>query len=70
VSQKPTETPVGQPIVQPIVDELKGVPPTKKEEKKADEKVPPPGPIHPPKPAELDQDPGGGYNPGHTYPQT
>lgn len=23
-----------------------------------------------PKPAELDQDPGGGYNPDHTNPQT
>jgi len=27
-------------------------------------------PKPPPKPAELDQDPGGGYNPDHTFPQT
>ena len=31
------------------------------------------GAVHPPQPAEepaeLDQDPGGGYNPNHTYPQ-
>ena len=27
-------------------------------------------PVHPPQPAELDQDPGGGYNPDHTNPQT
>jgi hypothetical protein len=30
----------------------------------------PAGPGHPPQPAELDQDPGGGYNPDGTYPQT
>ena len=27
-------------------------------------------PKAPPKPAELDQDPGSGYNPDNTYPQT
>jgi hypothetical protein len=47
------------PIVQPIIDEL----------------TPKPGPPlpapqqTPPKPAELDQDPGGGFNPNHTVPQ-
>lgn len=60
------------PIVQGIIDELRGRP-----GQKDDTKGPPPGPIHPPQPdkvseeqpAELDQDPGGGYNPDHTYPQ-
>jgi hypothetical protein len=48
-------------IVQPIIDDLK----------KANEpKAPTPLPQAPPKPAELDQDAGGGYNPDHTYPQT
>ena len=34
--------------------------------KQADNKPP----VPPPKPAELDQDAGGGYNPDHTDPQT
>ena len=54
----PKESP-GQPpapIVQPIVDEL------------TRHAYPPPPP--PPKPAELDQDPGGGFNPDHTDIQT
>jgi hypothetical protein len=55
-----------QPIVQPIIDQLKGTtqPPAD------DETAPPHGPLHPPQPARLDQDPGGGYNPDGTYPQT
>jgi hypothetical protein len=58
-------------ILKPIMDDLKGTTqlPT------ADEVAPPRGPLHPPQPAppqpaELDQDPGGGYNPDGTYPQT
>jgi len=35
--------------------------------KKPKDSAKPPKP--PPKPAELDQDPGGGYNPDHTFPQ-
>jgi hypothetical protein len=72
----PTEThahpePAPQPpsILQPIMDDLKGrmSPPQVPTE---DEVAPPRGPLHPPQPAELDQDPGGGYNPDGTYPQT
>jgi len=51
-------------IVQPMIDELrfpKGAPEATKD--------PPRGPVHPPQPAEQDQDPGGGYNPDHTVPQ-
>jgi hypothetical protein len=47
-------------IIQPIIDDLKKV---------HEPKAPAP-PKAPPKPAELDQDAGGGYNPDHTYPQT
>ena len=37
---------------------------------KVDEQPPPVGPVHPPKAAELDQDPGGGgYNANHVIPQ-
>jgi hypothetical protein len=67
VSKNPEPQPSTAPsIVQPMIDELKGTtqPP------KADEVAPPRGPLHPPEPAELDQDPGGGYNPDGTYPQT
>jgi len=57
------EPPAG--IVQPMIDEMsrpKGATETPK--------GPPRGPVHPPEPAELDQDAGGGYNPDGTYPQT
>ena len=72
MNKKHAETPPIAPpeqrpsIVQPMIDELKGttLPPTE------DETAPPRGPLHPPQPAELDQDPGGGYNPDGTYPQT
>jgi hypothetical protein len=33
------------------------------------EQASPTGPFIPPKSAELDQDPGGGYNPDHIIPQ-
>ncbi|HYL34986.1 MAG TPA: hypothetical protein VEV17_03615 [Bryobacteraceae bacterium] len=51
-------------IVQPMIDELR-------QPKDAPEtsQGPPRGPLHPPEPAEQDQDPGGGYNPDHTIPQ-
>jgi hypothetical protein len=81
MSKKPDPQPpfvhqpsVQPPIVQPMIDELKGL-----QKPKEDAKGPPRGPVHPPQPgdqpaevepAELDQDPGGGYNPDHTYPQT
>jgi hypothetical protein len=55
-------------IIQPIIDDLKGHTPP--ELPKEDLVAPPRGPLHPPQPAELDQDPGGGYNPDGTYPQT
>lgn len=66
MSNKPDHIPeIPQPIVQPIIDEMKQPHKGKDEQ----EKAPPVGPIHPPKPAELDQDAGGGYNPSHTIPQ-
>jgi len=85
VSKKPTEAPhpheAPEPsrdpvaedasILKPIMDDLKGTTQLPTE----DEVAPPRGPLHPPQPAppqpaELDQDPGGGYNPDGTYPQT
>jgi hypothetical protein len=48
--------------VKRLIDEV-----TKKQKPKDSGTVPP---KPPPKAAELDQDPGGGYNPDHTYPQT
>jgi hypothetical protein len=72
VSKKHTETPEpatqSTSIIQPIIDDLKGA--TSTEPPKEDLVAPPRGPLHPPQPAELDQDPGGGYNPDGTYPQT
>jgi hypothetical protein len=67
VHKKPTEQSpdVQQPIVQPMVDEM--TKPSKTPQ--LDEKAPPVGPVHPPKSAELDQDPGGGYNANHVIPQ-
>jgi hypothetical protein len=57
-------------IVQPMIDELLQHP----KDAPVPLGAPPRGPVHPrePKeePAELDQDPGGGYNPGGTFPQT
>lgn len=70
-NETPPSDPIAQPeprksIVQPMIEELKGTtkPPMD------DETAPPRGPLHPPQPAELDQDSGGGYNPDGTYPQT
>jgi hypothetical protein len=82
VSKKHTETPEPATqttsIIQPIIDDLKrddlkgddlkGAIST--QPPKEDLVAPPRGPLHPPQPAELDQDPGGGYNPDGTYPQT
>jgi hypothetical protein len=48
--------------VQPMIDEVKEL------QKPREPGTKPPEP--PPKPAELDQDPGGGYNPDGTCPQT
>jgi hypothetical protein len=48
--------------VQPIIDEVTKSPKPKKSVSS------PPKPA--PKPAELDQDPGGGFNPSHIFPQT
>jgi len=68
--KKPTEP--AQPekqsesILKPILDGLKGTTQVPAE----DEVAPPRGPLHPPQPAELDQDAGGGYNPDGTFPQT
>jgi hypothetical protein len=67
--EQPKERPENQPendkgIVQPLIDELLPRP------RPANvEPAPPRGPVHPPRPAELDQDAGGGYNPDHTIPQ-
>lgn len=64
--QPPVHYPeIPQPVVQPIIDELTQT----HKEKKPEEKTPPAGPLHPPKPAELDQDPGGAYSPTHVIPQ-
>jgi len=62
---KPAEAPPG--IVQPMIDELRYP-----KDAPQPPKAPPRGPVHPPQPeaAELDQDPGGGYNPDGTFPQT
>lgn len=71
--QTPVEAPVVQPsvvqpsVVQPIIDDLKKGHQTQLPT--ADEQAPPVGPVHPPKSAELDQDPGGGYNANHVIPQ-
>jgi hypothetical protein len=65
---EPDQSHPQQPIVQPIIDDLKGK--TTTQLPQADETAPPRGPIHPPEPARLDQDAGGGYNPNDTYPQT
>jgi hypothetical protein len=55
-----------QKIVPPLIDEM-----TKSQQPKESVSAPPkPPPQAPPQPAELDQDPGGGYNPDHTIPQT
>jgi hypothetical protein len=55
-------------ILKPIMDDLKGTTHFPKEDEVG--APDPAGPGNPPQPAELDQDPGGGYNPDGTYPQT
>jgi len=64
--EKPEPPSAEQPrgIIQPMIDELKTPQPASPVNE-----APPRGPLHPPQPAELDQDPGGGYNPDHTIPQ-
>jgi hypothetical protein len=47
-------------IVQPMIDEVSEL-----QQPNESEGIPP----DEPKPAELDQDAGGGFNPDHTYPQ-
>jgi len=47
-------------VVQPVIKELK----------KTQTPKSPDAPRTPPRPSELDQDAGGGYNSDHTYPQT
>jgi hypothetical protein len=57
---------MNQKTIQPLIDEV-----TKSQQPKESVSTPPkPPPQVPPQPAELDQDPGGGYNPDHTVPQT
>lgn len=71
MSKKPTEQPPASqqqpPMIQPMIDEMRESQKPKGED--ASTTAPPPGPLTPPKPAELDQDAGGGYNPNHTIPQ-
>ncbi len=56
-----------QKTVQPLIDEMQ----KSQQPKKSVSTTPKPPPkAPPPTPAELDQDPGGGYNPDHTVPQT
>ncbi len=62
---KAEKTPESGGIVQPLIDELLPKP------QPSDIEPPSPsGPGHPPQPAELDQDAGGGYRPDGTFPQT
>jgi hypothetical protein len=75
MSHNDPEHPQPQPsIIQPIIDDLKRghttAPQPVTQPPAEDEKAPPPGPVHPPQPAELDQDAGGGYNANRTNPQT
>ena len=64
--------PAQKSIIQPIIDDLNRKNDLKKKPSThfpAENEVAPPNPCEP-QPAELDQDPGGGYNPDGTYPQT
>jgi hypothetical protein len=68
--KKPTEAPPAETeaesILKPLLDGLKGT----TQSPTADEVAPLRGPLHPPQPAELDQDAGGGFNPDGTFPQS
>jgi hypothetical protein len=66
-SEHPESEQQPQSIIQPIIDDLKGI--TRPQLPIDDEQPPPRGPGHPPQPAELDQDSGGGYDPDGTIPQ-
>ena len=68
--ERPIMPGIPQPIVQPMIEELKDQQRPKTIEPSADAEAPPRGPVHPPQPAELDQDPGGEFNTSHVYPQT
>ena len=57
-------------IIQPIIDDLKGETKTVYPSEGELGAPNPSGPGHPPQPAELDQNSGGGYNSDGTYPQT
>jgi hypothetical protein len=57
-------------IIQPIIDELKGQTKTVYPSDNELGAPNPPGPGHPPQPAELDQDAGGGDDPDGTDPET
>ena len=60
-----TENPEGQaPMVQPMIDELTG-----KQKPKEEVKGPPPGPLHPPQPGEVFQEPDCSGSPDDTCPQ-
>jgi hypothetical protein len=59
MGHKKTES---QKTVQPLIDEV-----TELQQPNKPAAPPQEGPL---KPAELDQDPGGGFNRDHTYPQT
>lgn len=56
--------------VQPLIDEVTESQKPKESDAKPPQAPPQTPPQEPPQPAELDQDPGGGFNPDHTYPQT
>ncbi len=68
MSKKHTETPADEFPVIPEPEKQRQTGPTT--HFPAEDEVAPPVPGRPLQPAELDQDPGGGYNPDGTYPQT
>ena len=59
-----------QSIVEPLIADLKKETATIYSSEDELGAPNPPGPGHPPQPAELDQDAGSGYNPDGTDPQT
>jgi len=58
-----------QSIIEPLIADLKNETTTIYPSEDELGAPNPPGPGHPPQPAELDQDAGSGYNPDGTYPQ-
>jgi len=75
VHKKPEQSPVVEPpvvppsVVQPIIDDFKRTHKIEPPPAPPPEQAPPVGTLTPPKSAELDQDPGGGYNANHVIPQ-